>query len=368
MERNEHGVLKNVLENYTNEVLSVLIDRYEKLLILSREILIKTESPENLKKFDDVRNGDINFKDKIILSDENIAELIKLLKEMVVSNGLASGNSLTQWVEIQLLRNRFSKPNCEYLKLCKNINSMGIDNILSDLDRGVKVDGVSIIGEKFDHGEEFSSTSIRKELLGEIVFMIKITKDSVEITHPYKDKNVETGLIFIDDEEFEILKKSPFSFLFNKKVMSKEKYTSLIEAIYTYNQLDESTLEYYINASKIVADYWTDSLNSMSDKNDTSEIYFEVASRVANNSDAHISQDDLKKFNLILQQQILKELIERRYVDLFVDYHPIGALASSARLAEINPSFPIKTWSTIDMDRVLINGKEVLTFNSNLKR
>lgn len=373
VERNENGVLKSALEKYTNEVLSVLINRYEKLLILSREILIKTELPENLKKFDDVRNGDIDFKDKIILSDENIAELINLLKEMVKSHKLSSGGSLAHWVEQQLCYNRLNKPNSEYLKLRKNINAMGIDNILSDFNEHVHVDGTSIIGENFGWNRGFWYTRIHNghdpfSINVPDVFRIHITKDSVEIKYPYKDEDIEKGIKFLDDEEFKMLKKSPFSSLFNKKVMSKSEYNSLIDAIYTYNQLDESTLEYYIKASKIVADYWTNSLNSLSNKNDTSEFYFDILSRMANNNDTYISKENLEKFNLILQQQILKELIEEGYADLSVDYHPCAQLGDSARLAEINPSFPIKTWSTIDMDKVLINGKEVLTFKSKLKK
>lgn len=93
------------LEKYTNEISKVLLDRYAKLLVLSREILMKTETKENLKNFNDILKieQDIKFNDCIVLSDENIAELIHILKESINSNGLHGLiGSLPGWVESQL--------------------------------------------------------------------------------------------------------------------------------------------------------------------------------------------------------------------------------------------------------------------------
>lgn len=357
------------LEEYTKITSEVLIDRYTKLLLVSREILIKSESPENLKKFDDVRKGSIGRNDKIILSDENIAELISLIKKSIELNGIKGiDGSFGGWVESQISSYTYKDRNVrDYAKLEDNINPMGISEMLSDFNYAKTSSGQE---ETWKHWGNCTKLWTRGNMFGPYVFKIELDGDRVIIEQPYREENFTRNLVFLDEQQIEKIKNSPFNLLVKGKIMPIQEYNGLIVAIHEYNQLNEDELAYYVNASKMVAEYWTKSLNKSSQQfgeDDETEFYFNVFRTLASKDGINIEPEKLNQFNLLLQQKILKELIEEGECELSVDYHPCGILDYSAKKAGIDPIFPIKTRTVISEEEVIVNRECVLTRNKHEK-
>ena len=152
-----------------------------------------------------------------------------------------------------------------------------------------------------------------------------------------------------------------------KEVEDAEKYDELIEQIMVsliaQREKEQMTYEKAEEVSEIAADWWKQKVDNPSHDAKLDEKSQLLTLLLAENM-PETEYGKTNAFKNILKEMIKKELIERRYIDLYVDYGPRGVLCDAAKESnllsqnhdefDMTHIFPWKTSMKISLDQITV--------------
>ena len=184
------------LNQYLKEVSKNLKKYYNDLLKKSREVILKTTEPSEIIKFNDIKDDQDIGNKRIILSDDNIKDIITILTDSIIIIGIGgSSGSSSFYLETQLRHYCGSTDVTKFLALKRNRDAMGI---VPELEDGI------FAGKGMYLNDSYSKFLIYKNAR-EYLYETEVTKDGVRTLIPYNSKSITEEIVYLDKENYIII-------------------------------------------------------------------------------------------------------------------------------------------------------------------